>query len=439
MLACLFAQATSLRPILLLPGIYGSNLFATYDNFAKHWYCPKKQDHDIFWVNLKYIIPPTWNCLFEMLTAHYYPETDTIGSAPGMQVEVDDFGGEAGIKYVDKGVFGFHFIESFAPMLEYLKAKGYTVKKDLFGVPYDWRLAMDALRSTFFPQLKALIEEAYEKNDRKAVVVLGYSCGGLCLQNFLTAWELTQKWKDKYIHKVIMLAPAFGGSSNTIDVAYNQYFPIVPFIKNDILRQAVENMPVLNGLFPNHYVFQNDTIIITDKGEEIKAPQLPEFYLSHGKYNDGARKIFKKNLKWVQREPKPLGVKTYMLYNSGVDTTYTVDYRKGYDDPQYTYTGGDGTVPAKGPRYACDHWQDPKHPIICHDVNRVGDDWEHAPLSTNEYIHQVIYNATNDLNDGWSHLKGTWYFESHDVQVFNTTLLHAGRITRKQVYNPEDH
>lgn len=439
MLASFLTLSTSLRPILLLPGIYGSNLYATYDNFAKHWYCPKKQEHNIFWVNLRYVIPPTWNCLFEMLTAEYDPVTDKVVDPPGMKVEIEDFGGENGIKYVDKGVFGFHFIESFAPMIEYLKGKGYTVKKDLFGVPYDWRLAIDTLRETFFPQLKELIEYAYESNCKQPVVLLGYSCGGLCLQNFFTQYApITQEWKDKYVHKVIMLAPAFGGSSNTIDVAYNRYFPIVPFIKNKILEYAVSHIPVLHGLFPNHYVFGDDVIVETPSGEKITAKNLGSWLQKEGRYTDtGSKRMFEKNLQWVSKEPQKLGVATYMLYNSGVQTTYQVKYTKGYDEkPEYTYIGGDGTVPAKGPKYACDHWQDPKHPIICHDVNNVGDDWEHAPLSTNEYIHEVIYKATNDLNDGWSDLKGTWYFTSHDVKVSNTTLLHAGRIERRQVYQP---
>lgn len=435
MLSLFFNEARSLRPVLLLPGIYGSNLYSTYDNFAKHWYCSSKTNHDIFWVNLKFVVPPIYNCLFEMMACKYDAATDKVTSADGLSVEIEDFGGENGISYVDTGVFGYHFIESFAPMIDYFKSKGYVLKKDLFGVPYDWRLALDPLREQFFPQLKQLVEEAYSKNGNQKVVILGYSCGGLMLHNFFTSY-VNQDWKNKYVHKVIMLAPTFAGSSETLDVAWNQYFPIVPFIKNDIIRNSIQHVPVINALFPNHHVFQNDTIIVDPDGKEIKAPQLQDWLIKQGKYTGDAVEIVKKNLKWLQMKPESLGLPTYMIYNSGVDTTYQMKFKSGtWDDPEFTKQPGDGTVPAKGPEYACNNWKDNNgKPIVCHDVKNPGEDWEHAPLSTNDYIHQLIYNAANDLPENdWINLKGNWKFTSYNVETKNGTVLKSGSISKTRI------
>lgn len=434
MISFLIGLVSSNRPVILLPGIYGSNLYSTYDNFAKHWYCPKTTDHSIFWVNLKYAIPPTYNCLFELLAAHYDAATDKVGNPEGLSVEIEDFGGDGGISYVDAGVFGYHFIESFGPLIDYFKGKGYTIKKDLFGVPYDWRLALDPLRETFFPQLKQLIENAYSSNGNQNVVVLGYSCGGLMLHNFFTTY-VDQAWKDKYIHKVIMLAPAFAGSSETLDVAWNQYFPIIPILKNDVLRENVPKIPVISGLMPNHVVFADDTIIIEPDGTEIKAPQVQDWFIKQGKYSGEGEQMVRKNMKWLQKKPESLGVPLYMIYNSGNEATYQMKFKGSWDEVEYTKQPGDGTVPSKGPEFACNNWKDNKgNPIICHDVKNPGDDWKHAPLSTNEYIHQLIYNVANDqpVNE-WSKLEGNWMFTSENVETVNGTVLRAGQVTKRRI------
>jgi len=417
MLAFLGALASSKTPIVLLPGLYGSALTATYEKgYAKHWYCPKKQDNDLFWVNLKYVVPPTFNCLFEMLSGYYDEAKDMVTSPPGLTVDVPDFGGEAGIAYVDaKGIFGLHFIESFHSMLEYLKDKGYTIKKDLFGAPYDWRLAMNGLEPTFFPKLKTLIETAYTLNDNTKVAVLGYSCGGICIQRFFANF-VDAEWKEKYIAKAIFLAPAFAGSPMTVDVAWNRYFPILPILKSDTVTQTAETVPCVHSLFPNPNIFGDKPIISGPEGDVV-AKDIPDFLVKKGKFHEENIKLMRKNTEIIYETPKDPGVHLMMLYNSGVKTAMTMNFKDGYDKkPEVIYEGGDGTVPSIGPEWGCNNWKSDKA-LVCYDVSQEDDDFSHAGMSTNAAVHDIIYKFVS--TEEWVQTKGARFIKAPKIELYN--------------------
>jgi len=413
----------SLRPMILLPGLYGSNLYATTQDYSKHWYCPSKMKNELFWVGYKFVIPPLYNCLFEMLRADYDESTDRVISPPGLSVDVLDFGGSDGISYVDTGIGGWHMFEVFGHMIDYLKKQGYTVKKNLFGCPYDWRLAMSGVESSIFPKMKALIENSYVINGESACL-LGYSLGGFVINRFLNNY-VTEEWKAKYVHKVIMLAPAYAGSIDTLDVAWNQYFPILPFLKTDEIKNTVQYIPALHVLFPNHVVYGNQPIIFGPNGEKVTAAQVPQFLIDHKKVEGKSIKMMLKNVEYSKAEPKTMKVPTYMLFNSGIETLHELKFNEGYDkDPVMTYQPGDGTVPSRGPLYACDHWGSEKYPIVCHDLKNSGDDYKHAGLGMNPYVHELIFKAAQDLKgDDWINVKGTTYIEAPHVDIINNTYV----------------
>ena len=408
----------SRSPIILIPGLYGSNLKATYEKgFAKHWYCSSKLNQDLVWVNLKYIIPPLYNCLFEMIKAHYDDETKQITSQPGLKMEVIDFGGEEGIGYIDKdGLFGHNFLESFGPMLEFFKSKGYTVKKDLFGAPYDWTLALAGIEHTFYPQLKNLIEHAYDLNNGEKVTLLGFSCGGFCIQRFLTTF-VNQEWKDKYIKKILLLAPAFGGSVETLNVAWDRNFPILPFLHNDIITKAAERAPCNHVLFPNHGIWGDYPIIQGPNGEKFTAKDVPKFLYDHQKIDDISIKILMKNIPIIHEIPKEVGVPVYLLYNSGLPTEYSMKFTNGYnEEPEFDYKEGDGTVPSVGAEWACNNWNS-KNSIICHDLKNDNEKFVHSKLGYNPYVLDLLFKAT--LDDDWINIKKSKFIYSPYVEINN--------------------
>ena len=389
-------SSTTLRPLILMPGLYGSNLYATYTDFAQHWYCSNSMDDEIVWVDATLAIPPIYNCLFEMLTCFFDEKSDTITSQPNIDIHTHDFGGVDGISKV-MSLGSIKLIESFSGMVDYLTEKGYEVRKNLFGAPFDWRLGIAGLNKTsFFDDYRKLIEECYQKNENQRVVLLGYSLGSYVISHFLGNL-MTEEWKEKYIEKIIFLAPALAGSGETLPVAWDRNFPLVPFITNDIIENCIEHMPVVHTLFPNHVVFENDKVIITPEKEVITPDKLPQFLVDQGKIQGDAEKMLWKSVEFSKLAPADPGVDIKVIYNSAIDTSFTLNFENGYDDdPTVEMVPGDGTVPAKGPEWIISHWNKNKKYILeSFNLDRNDDDFDHMGIGSNDYVNELIFNYTN--------------------------------------------
>ena len=108
-LAC---TAFSLKPVVLIPGTYASVLQMTGSNMGLQWYCPKKVENSIIWLEEKYFVPPVVNCLLQWVTVHYDAKTDSQVPLPGANIDVYDFGGLGGVSYVDKFIGNISFVSS---------------------------------------------------------------------------------------------------------------------------------------------------------------------------------------------------------------------------------------------------------------------------------------------------------------------------------------
>lgn len=108
---------------------------------------------------------------------------------------------------------------------KFFTEKGYTSGKDLHSAPYDWRNSLDGLidntlqvesdeeNFTFYGRLRKLIEETSERTGYK-VLLVGHSYGCTLSQHFLQ--QQSKAWRDKYIHKLVHLAPPYLGSVDAI-------------------------------------------------------------------------------------------------------------------------------------------------------------------------------------------------------------------------------
>jgi len=310
--------------------------------------------------------------------------------------------------------------------MEYLKDKGYTVKKDLFGAPYDWRLAMSGLEEPLFPKLKSLIEYAYELNENTKVAVLGYSCGGIVSQRFFANY-VDAEWKEKYIAKVIFLAPAFAGSPMTIDVAWNRYFPILPFLKSDVIEEAAETIPCVHALFPNPNIFGDKPLIQGPDGD-ITAKDIPDYLVKKGKFHEKNIPLMRKDTEVIYEVPKDPGVHLMMLYNSAVKTVMTKNFVNGYDeDPEIIYDSGDGTVPSVGPEWGCNNWKSDKS-LVCYDVNQEDDKFNHGGMSTNAAVHDIIYKFIS--TETWTQTKGARFIKAPKIEI-TTTIPNTASLEKR--------
>ena len=395
MLSIFIVSSLSLKPIVVLPPLYGSNLYVTYKNVSSiHSYCPQKVTDKLLWVSPSYVVPPVYNCLFQLLQVFWDNETNSYTNRENVSISTHDFGGDSTVKYVAHGLGGFlKVIESFKTLIKFFRSKGYVPRKDIFAAPFDWRFAVAGL-DHFWPNLKALVEHAYRANKNQKVTIFGFSCGGFSLQQFL-AEHSTQEWKDKYLDRAIFLAPSFGGAGASLPSMWSKIFPIVPVIKNDDLDQMIESMPVVHQHYPNAAIFGDREVIRTPEDDSLNASQIADFMIKRNKVRGDNIKIMKKCAEVSAKAPRGPGLPTFIIYNSAVPTDFNLKFKNGYDkDPIVGKTDGDGTVFSAGPEYACRNWPTP---IRCIDVRRDDYNFEHQPLASNPFVLDMIYKvATTD-------------------------------------------
>lgn len=410
---------SSLKPIILLPPLYGTNLWITYNQTNANWFCPDKVSDELLWVNPKWTVPPMFNCLFQFLQVFWDEENHFFNNRENVTIGIHDFGGEESVRYVVPNVFGYGLIRSFASLIDFLKEKGYVIGKDLFAAPYDWRIAPVGLRD-FWPKLHDLVEKVYEQNDNQQVTMFGFSCGGHSLQQFLAEYCKDQSWKDKYIDRAIFLAPSFGGVGQSFPALWEKKFPLLPMIRSKELASMVESMPVVLGHLPNTIVFGNKAIVRSAEDVEYTASQIRDLLVDNKKVTGDNIKILdecQNNL--TTRDISSPGVPSYIIFNSGAHTDFFAHFKNGWDKPpDMIPTKGDGTVPARGIKYACKNWPKDKFTVQCLDLYRDLNSFEHTPLASNPYVHDLIFNLTRS---DWHKEKVRRYQKAPYVVLHNNT------------------
>ncbi|OHT04951.1 Lecithin:cholesterol acyltransferase family protein [Tritrichomonas foetus] len=393
MLFLFLSLIDSLKPVILLPPLYGTNLHVTYNQTDLPWYCPKQMNDELLWVDPKLLVPPRYNCVFQLLLGFYDNETDKIVNRPGVNISVHDFGGEESNQYVDSGIFGFQFIDAFASMLKYFKDHGYVVGKNLFVAPYDWRFAPAAIYD-FWPQLQNLIELAHSSNNMK-VTLMGYSCGGFNLHHFLTK-RITEDWKQEHIEKIVFLTPSFGGTHDVFDSLFNRYSPLLPYLRNADIANMCEGLPCLHSHLLNHEVYGDIPLVRGPDGETYTARELPDLLIKHNRIKGQYINMLKHSVEYQKEAPADINLPTTIVYNTGMPTHILFDFKRGWDkSPTVEQGRGDGTIPSNAAEWACDHWDHKNTPKICIDLDNHEKRFKHQPLTYNPFIHELIFNLTS--------------------------------------------
>lgn len=339
------APQTEKTPIILLPGLYGTNLYASYTSKTKvPWYCPSSMDDELVWVGAKFLIPPFFNCLARVLQTRYNNETGRIQNIPNVNINIHDFGGESSVDYIIKNEkkfsnedldndydddlepksfkdffkhlfstftrdstkkhrHGFRFFDNYHSLIGEFIRQGYEIEKDFFVAPYDWRLA-PAFTNEFYSKLKTLIEDVYDKTGKK-VTLLAYSMGAFMIQQFLAAEQINEEvrklnstrqilasvrdpelivsesWKQKYIEKVIFLDPSFGGSHKTFGAVLLKLCPFLPFVHNEYIEGMYTTIPGIYAHFANFNIFRGQNLVRGPDGLNYTIDQLPEIIIKH--------------------------------------------------------------------------------------------------------------------------------------------------------------
>ena len=255
------------------------------------------------------------------------------------------------------------------------EAAGYTPGKDLRGAPYDFRLSptkSDETGSDFFTKLRSLIEETYEMNDKRKLILIGHSMG--CIEVLHLLYSMSDEWKSKYIDSFIPIAGPWIGSPKSLRAVllgtdFSVNFMGISILKKSLVQRAAKTFPGILWMMPfadqrweNSVVVEllNESLVyspsnITSLLEEVGLHETAEALIH-------IRKEQQKSLtKWDQFEHMrgdgeivhflpPPGVPVTCIYGSGTPTeskyvfTSLDKIKPGKNPTKIEYEDGDGTV-----------------------------------------------------------------------------------------------
>ena len=295
-----FVRNPTQNPIILIPGLGGSNIFAVWDlprkssiNFpyksrelAQIWADPWfVTGADNFGAQSKYLLEID----MDPVTISY---RDREGVSTTAWRSQKDFGSLESVRGIGKlklpvkihGVMSGSQIRGreyarpqFNSLIKFLETNGYTEKLDLFGAPYDWRkIADDSYSTLYYNKLKILIENAYSVAGKK-VCIVSHSLGGIIFHRFLTEWlensGVNRAWKNKYISSWIPVNVPHGGSPLTLKAAISGV-DIGGGSNASLLKKQLPVVSKSGGLhlsFPNPELFKNVPVVI-HKGLSMSDP-----------------------------------------------------------------------------------------------------------------------------------------------------------------------
>lgn len=159
-----------IKPIILIPGLEGSQLTATLDKKTRsHYYCRKKQKEPfIIWINYEEFVLPAVNCFVDNMKLHYNNETRKTTNTEGVFVQVPYFGSTEGVETLTDNRFLPQYYY-FKELVDSLIELGYERNKTIKGAPFDFRLAPNE-QDEYFKNLIELIEKTYLENNKNKVV-----------------------------------------------------------------------------------------------------------------------------------------------------------------------------------------------------------------------------------------------------------------------------
>lgn len=361
------------RPVFIVPGATESRLYARVDHNVfdmKNCLNDSIPHNEWFMAYLEKRI--SFNCTYDILTVNYDEENDRHFNAPGVEIKVE---GSGGLKSIVSPTNDVEEMEYMADCLTMLERNGYIGCRNVYGLNYDWRLAINELNETY-EEWKRLIEHSYLLNNRTRVVILAHSMGGLIGTYFLRIME--PEWKETYIHKYIPISADFLGSILGITVFPGFPFPYragqyghsigMSLYMNLITQQIVSLTPGFVNNLPN-------PIARRDKHEVMV--QLPDRNLTIGDYDylfellglPSRLALYHKRHPDLTNGNEHPGVNVSCLYSLGMPTAKKFIYQNWEDFPtmpETVYGEGDLMVEEES-LAACTHWaSDPRFGVAIH-------------------------------------------------------------------------
>ncbi|OHT04787.1 hypothetical protein TRFO_06243 [Tritrichomonas foetus] len=387
----------ALKPLFLISGFNGNPLFATVNRNdvpneirGRTDFCPQNLENYQFYPNddkefyTKYPL-----CQAYMMLPHYDTKEKKFTHMPGVKVSTLPFG-------------NYSQLLNYDTFVEYALSLGYEPNVNLFGVSYDFMMHPLVSDDTF-DIIKANTEKV-KKSTGEKIVFITHSQGGHFISQFLSNYSKPD-WVKSHVDSVIFVAPAFAGNGNyprIIDLEYGQ------FITTKEMKTAIKQMPGQLILLPNYIAFANKTVIhnFPSFGDELKAVNISSFLEYLGRFDDEkifsfehvtTRFVFEQIEKYLKAPVPEPPVKSYVLYNTGINTVDS--YRvHDYDNKviKVIMGPGDGDFTPEGSEHACNNWKN----VECFNWNMNKAQFNHASmLKHSESVKKIFDFIGNEKHD----------------------------------------
>lgn len=267
-------------------------------------------------------------------------------------IDVWDMGGTAGMKDVlpefmllpsvgrelMQDMFQFRY---FHDVCETLYKAGYRDGRDVFGIPYDFRLVLDPeYREDLFSKFQEYIEVATTRAQKKCVL-FAHSLGAVMLKWFLSSY-VTERWAEEHIQEMILVSPPFGGAPISLKTVMFGDFYLPQF--HNLYKDTLQVNTGVILCLPNHmhYMHRNQEILRIEGGESIGCTDYnrlaTEGHVSFQIWRD----LYRPYLDVIAG---PVGVKTtvYNAVNNDTAVWYGTPSREKYPS-QEKYEKGDSII-----------------------------------------------------------------------------------------------
>ncbi|XP_074559907.1 lecithin-cholesterol acyltransferase-like 1 [Curcuma longa] len=347
---CLPVLAGDLHPIILVPGLGGSqieaSLTAAYEPTVA---ACRPRDHGWFrlWIDRSALLDTQSQiCFAERMRLFYDPEADDYSNAPGVRTRIPFFGSTMGFRYTDPD-HKDDWSSYMAPLVERLEAIGYVEGETLFGAPYDFRHGLASsghpsrVGSRFLRDFAELVENASTSNGGKPVIILTHSFGGLLALQLLDRHPAA--WRKRFVKHFVPLAAPWGGSVLEMFVFATGTNHGLPFVDNLLMRPESQSWESNLWLLPSPRAFGEAPIVVTNHGN-YSATRMTAFLEGVG-FSEGVGPYQSRILPLLQELNPPL-VPVTCIAGTGVATAEVFVYGDGgFDEfPEIVYGDGDGTV-----------------------------------------------------------------------------------------------
>ncbi|RWS07185.1 hypothetical protein B4U79_16150 [Dinothrombium tinctorium] len=196
-----------------------------------------------------------------------------------------------------------------------------------------------------------MIENLYEKNGQRPVILVGHSMGGNIAYLFLLQKSL--EWKNKYIRCMLTIGTPWGGGFKYLyDYLFDDDF-FANYFK--VIRSAERTYSAYSYLLPDPNVW-NDLVLVETPSFNYTAHDLPKFLLDI--QNENAYNMYLDTMN-TNEDYKHPETNVYCIGGSGFKTLRSLKYSSDDFNSQPTViyeNGGDEFVNEIAMRH-CLKWQ----------------------------------------------------------------------------------